>query len=119
MTKLYKTRAGGATVTVFVPYDCCNNCPFCINKEEYADMTGFSVEKICEAVRAAYHGTSYRAFDDIDTAPFGGERVVTTPEHFAYLQISEGCDNCCSYCAIFSSSRAISASILSNSRCSL
>ncbi|MBO5735951.1 MAG: 30S ribosomal protein S12 methylthiotransferase RimO [Clostridia bacterium] len=59
-----------------------------------------SVEKICEAVRAAYHGTSYRAFDDIDTAPFGGERVVTTPEHFAYLQISEGCDNCCTYCVI-------------------
>ncbi len=59
-----------------------------------------SVEKICEAVRAAYHGTSYRSFDDIDTAPFGGERVVTTPEHFAYLQISEGCDNCCTYCVI-------------------
>ena len=59
-----------------------------------------SVEKICEAVRAAYHGTSYRSFDDIHTAPFGGERVVTTPEHFAYLQISEGCDNCCTYCVI-------------------
>lgn len=59
-----------------------------------------SVEKICEAVRAAYHGTSYRAFDDIHTAPMGGERVVTTPEHFAYLQISEGCDNCCTYCVI-------------------
>ncbi len=59
-----------------------------------------SVEKICEAVRAAYHGTSYRAFDDIDIASFGGERVVTTPEHFAYLQISEGCDNCCTYCVI-------------------
>ena len=59
-----------------------------------------SVEKICEAVRAAYHGTSYRAFDDIDAAPMGGERVITTPEYFAYLQISEGCDNCCSYCVI-------------------
>ncbi len=59
-----------------------------------------SVDKVCEAVRAAYHGTSFRAFDDIDTAPFGGERVITTPEHFAYLQISEGCDNCCTYCVI-------------------
>ena len=47
----YKTREGGATVTVFVPYDCKNNCPFCINKEEYADMTGFSLEKICESIR--------------------------------------------------------------------
>ena len=42
----YKTREGGATVTVFVPYDCKNNCPFCVNKEEYADCTGFSLEAI-------------------------------------------------------------------------
>lgn len=47
----YKTRKGGATVTVFVPYDCKNNCPFCTNKGEYADLTGFSAEKICESIR--------------------------------------------------------------------
>ncbi len=29
-----------------------------------------------------------------------GERVVTTPKHYAYLKISEGCDNPCSFCAI-------------------
>jgi ribosomal protein S12 methylthiotransferase len=29
-----------------------------------------------------------------------GERMVTTPGHFAYLKISEGCDNPCSFCAI-------------------
>ncbi len=29
-----------------------------------------------------------------------GERVVTTPSHFAYIKISEGCDNPCSFCAI-------------------
>lgn len=51
MTKLYKTREGGATVTVFVPYDCCNNCPFCINKAEYANNEGFSAEKICESIK--------------------------------------------------------------------
>ena len=51
MANPYKTREGGATVTVFVPYDCRNNCPFCINKQEYADMTGFSLEKICESMR--------------------------------------------------------------------
>ena len=47
----YKTRAGGATVTVFVPYDCRNNCPFCVNKQEYADCTGFSVDQIIESIR--------------------------------------------------------------------
>jgi ribosomal protein S12 methylthiotransferase len=29
-----------------------------------------------------------------------GERELTTPSHFAYLKISEGCDNPCSFCAI-------------------
>lgn len=29
-----------------------------------------------------------------------GERLITTPKHFAYLKISEGCDNPCSFCAI-------------------
>ncbi|NOX18410.1 MAG: 30S ribosomal protein S12 methylthiotransferase RimO [Chlorobi bacterium] len=29
-----------------------------------------------------------------------GERVLTTPNHYAYLKISEGCDNPCSFCAI-------------------
>ena len=28
------------------------------------------------------------------------ERHLTTPEHYAYLKISEGCDRKCSYCAI-------------------
>ena len=27
-------------------------------------------------------------------------RVLTTPSHYAYLKISEGCDRTCSYCAI-------------------
>jgi ribosomal protein S12 methylthiotransferase len=30
----------------------------------------------------------------------GGERVLTTPSHYAYLKISEGCDRHCAYCAI-------------------
>ncbi len=29
-----------------------------------------------------------------------GERILTTPQHFAYLKISEGCDRPCSFCAI-------------------
>ncbi|HQU58293.1 MAG TPA: 30S ribosomal protein S12 methylthiotransferase RimO [Saprospiraceae bacterium] len=29
-----------------------------------------------------------------------GERVITTPQHFAYLKISEGCNRTCSFCAI-------------------
>jgi ribosomal protein S12 methylthiotransferase len=29
-----------------------------------------------------------------------GERLLTTPQHYAYLKISEGCDRPCSFCSI-------------------
>ena len=29
-----------------------------------------------------------------------GERITTTPNHYAYLKISEGCNRTCSFCAI-------------------
>lgn len=29
-----------------------------------------------------------------------GERMISTPKHFAYLKISEGCDRGCAFCAI-------------------
>lgn len=32
--------------------------------------------------------------------PMGGNRSITTPNHYAYLKISEGCNRKCSYCAI-------------------
>ena len=33
-------------------------------------------------------------------ADYAIERTLTTPKHYAYLKISEGCDRTCSYCAI-------------------
>ena len=47
----YVTREGGATVTVFVPYDCNNHCPFCINKAEYADTSSFDIEEVIRSIR--------------------------------------------------------------------
>ena len=66
----YKTREGGATVTVFVPYDCNNHCPFCINKGEYADLTGFSLEKICQSIRRMDAITPYCDFVFTGGEPF-------------------------------------------------
>lgn len=37
-----------------------------------------------------------KAYDD----NCGYERRITTPKHYAYLKISEGCDRHCAYCAI-------------------
>ncbi len=62
MSNPYKTRKGGATVTVFVPYDCQNNCPFCINKREYADCTGFSLSAIIDSIRTMDAITPYCDF---------------------------------------------------------
>ncbi|MBR2915432.1 MAG: 30S ribosomal protein S12 methylthiotransferase RimO [Clostridia bacterium] len=59
-----------------------------------------SFGNICEAVKAAYEGRKYSSFEDKNTCYLGGERVITTPEYFAYLQIAEGCDNHCTYCVI-------------------
>ncbi len=39
-------------------------------------------------------------FGDIDAPEEEIGRIVTTPEHYAYIKIAEGCDNRCSYCII-------------------
>ena len=39
-------------------------------------------------------------FGDIDAPEQETGRILTTPEHYAFLKIAEGCDNRCSYCII-------------------
>ena len=39
-------------------------------------------------------------FGSIDTPEQETGRILTTPEHYAYIKIAEGCDNRCSYCII-------------------
>ena len=70
MTHPYKTREGGATVTVFVPYDCRNHCPFCVNKQEYANADGFSVEAILESIAVMDKITPYCDFVFTGGEPF-------------------------------------------------
>ena len=55
---------------------------------------------ICNAVAAAYKGDGYCKIGDNMNLCFEGERVLTTPRYTAYLRISDGCDNCCTYCTI-------------------
>ncbi len=38
--------------------------------------------------------------NDINERYFSRKRVLTTPQHFAYVKIAEGCNNKCTYCAI-------------------
>ena len=59
-----------------------------------------SLSHIVDALRAVERGEKYMSFEDKETSPLGGERLLTTPEYSAYLKIGEGCDNRCTYCAI-------------------
>src|ERR1700749_4719868 len=53
----------------------------------------------------AYFGTMelpmiLKRFDADYKAELIGERLLSTPSHYAYLKISEGCNRTCSFCAI-------------------
>ena len=56
-------------------------------------------EKIDRAIQEAFAGQKPVYVDD-DGTFFEFGRVLTTPKYSAYIRIGEGCDNCCSYCAI-------------------
>ena len=59
-----------------------------------------SLDMIAEACKAVMRGEKYTSFKDKETAKLGGDRIITTEPHTAYLKVSEGCDNLCTYCAI-------------------
>ncbi len=59
-----------------------------------------SIDDIAEACRAVMRGEKYTSFKDKNTSKLGGERMLTTADHTAYLKVGEGCDNRCTYCAI-------------------
>ena len=59
-----------------------------------------SLSRIAEACEAVMKGEKFIAFDDKETSKLGGDRILTTEDHTAYLKIAEGCDNRCTYCAI-------------------
>ncbi|MEG2053351.1 MAG: 30S ribosomal protein S12 methylthiotransferase RimO [Oscillospiraceae bacterium] len=41
-----------------------------------------------------------QCYNEKSLLPLGGKRIISTPSHYAYLKISEGCNNRCHYCAI-------------------
>lgn len=59
-----------------------------------------SVHEIVKAVEAVSKKEKYTSYLDKNLVPLGGDRIITTGDAYAYLKISEGCDNRCTYCAI-------------------
>ena len=61
----------GPTVTMFVPYDCNNACPFCVNKQEYRDTSGFDLERCYRSL-----DLMNRIFPHNDIVLTGGEPLA-------------------------------------------
>ena len=59
-----------------------------------------SYTQIVPAIEALLAGSTVCRFDSIDAPEEETSRILTTPQHYAYLKIAEGCDNHCSYCVI-------------------
>ena len=59
-----------------------------------------SYTEVVPAIEALLEGETVRDFGSIDAPEQVTGRILTTPEHYAYLKIAEGCDNRCAYCII-------------------
>ena len=55
---------------------------------------------IADIIKQVLAGETVGAFPPKEEMPLNGERILTTPEHYAYLKIADGCNNRCTYCAI-------------------
>lgn len=57
-----------------------------------SDIVKTCDKALCGIVTTSFPNKCYLSIND--------ERIISTPSHWAYLKIAEGCDNHCSYCAI-------------------
>lgn len=59
-----------------------------------------SYTEIVPAIERLLRGEAVSDFASIDAPEEETGRILTTPAHFAYIKIAEGCDNHCAYCVI-------------------
>ncbi|MCI6228472.1 MAG: 30S ribosomal protein S12 methylthiotransferase RimO [Firmicutes bacterium] len=59
-----------------------------------------SYTEIVPAIEALLEEKKVEDFGSIDAPEQETGRIVTTPEHYAFIKIAEGCDNRCAYCII-------------------
>ena len=72
--------------------------------EEMPEVDGIlgtgSYTEIVPAIEALLQDEQVVDFGSIDAPEQETGRILTTPEHYAFIKITEGCDNRCSYCII-------------------
>lgn len=60
-----------------------------------------ATDEIVSAVRNAVNGEKIIKREELTKLPITRQdRIITTPGHYEYLKIAEGCDKCCTYCII-------------------
>ena len=59
-----------------------------------------SYTEIVPAIEALLEDKAVSDFGSIDAPEQETGRIVSTPEHYAFIKIAEGCDNRCAYCII-------------------
>lgn len=68
--------------------------------ERYADELREAIPEVDEFFGVRTFDGVLKALEVERKAELETERVLTTPKHYAYLKIAEGCDRRCGYCAI-------------------
>ena len=72
--------------------------------EEMPEVDGIlgtgSYTEIVPAIETLLNGGTVREFGSIDAPEQETGRILTTPEHYAFIKIAEDCDNKCAYCVI-------------------
>ena len=59
-----------------------------------------SYTEVVPAIESLLQDETVSDFKSIDLPEEETGRILTTPEHYAFIKIAEGCDNRCSYCII-------------------
>lgn len=59
-----------------------------------------SYTQVVPTIQQLLQGKTVSDFASIDASEQECGRILTTPKHYAYIKIAEGCDNRCSYCII-------------------
>lgn len=59
-----------------------------------------SNDRIASIVEEAVKGEGRNAYGPKEALNLDAPRMLTTPPYTAYLKLADGCDNCCTYCAI-------------------
>ena len=57
-------------------------------------------KNIAEIVRAAAEGKGQNRYGEKEALDLNAPRILGGPFYTAYIKIADGCDNCCTYCAI-------------------